>query len=304
MHNDYFEPLMVSKCPNNSCSEYIVELAFADGSIWDIVATCDQAYNVVSALAKAMQLGSLDKDARNKSCYSISRRLIIHVNDPKSESPKFTTTVDLTDRDQDTICAVIPDESHEMRVFQLMHLSMVICRDVQRRGGVLLHGALAAWNGKGVILAGPGGRGKTTAIRRLPRHWQSFCDDMTLIVLDNRGLYWAHPWPTWSTFMINGSGSTWNVQHAVPLTGIFFLEQASKDAFIPMGTAQSICLLNESTKQTSWSIPSHSEKNVLRELRLQRFDNICALAKNVSSYVLRIGVDGTFWKEIEKALNA
>ena len=103
--------------------------------------------------------------------------------------------------------------------------------------------------------------------------------------------------------MLNGPGGTWNVQHAVPLKGIFFLEQAQKDKFKPLGIAQSICLLNESAKQASWPIPGHSEKNVLRELRLQRFDNICALAKNVSSYVLRMGVDGAFWKEIEKALN-
>jgi len=301
--NDYFEPLIVSKYSMISNSEYIVELAFADGSFWDIVAADDRAYDVVSALAKTMQLESLDKNARNKSCYSIPRRLIVHVEDQKRDSAQLTTTAHLTVRGQDTICAVISDENNEMRAFQLMHLSMIICRDIQRRGGVLLHGALAAWNGNGVILAGPGGRGKTTASRRLPRHWQSFCDDMTLIVLDNRGLYWAHPWPTWSTFMINGPGRTWNVQHAVPLTGIFFLEQAHKDAFIPMGIAQSICLLNESAKQASWSIPGHSEKNVLRELRLQRFDNICALAKNVSSYVLRMGIDGAFWKEIEKALN-
>jgi len=284
-------------------TEHIIELAFADGSIWEIVAADDRAYDVVSALAKAMQLGSLDKNARNKSCYSIPRRLIVRDNDPKSESPELSKIDHLTDRDQDTICAVISDESHEMLALQLIHLSMVICRDVQRRGGVLLHGALAVWNGNGVILAGPGGRGKTTASRRLPSHWHSFCDDTTLVVCDNKGEYWAHPWPTWSTLMINGPGDTWNVQHAVPLTGIFFMEQANKDAFNPIGIAQSICLLNESAKQASWSILDHSERNVLRELRLQRFDNICNLAQVIPSYVLRMSPDGRFWQEIEKALN-
>jgi SynChlorMet cassette protein ScmC len=287
-----------------SCSNYIVELAFADGSIWDIVAADDRAYDVVSALAKTMQLGSLDKNSRNKSCYSIPRRLIVRVNDPKSKSPKLTNIAHLTDRDQDTICAMISDESHEMLAFQLMHLSMVICRDMQYRGGVLLHGASAAWNGNGVILAGPGGRGKTTASRRLPSHWHSFCDDTTLVVYDNNGEYRSHPWPTWSSFMINGPGGTWNVQHAVPLKGIFFLEQANKDAFIAIGIAQSICLLNESAKQAaSWSIPDHPKKNALRELRLQRFDNICELAKTIPSYILRMSPDGAFWEEIESALN-
>ena len=81
-------------------------------------------------------------------------------------------------------------------------------------------------------------------------------------------------------------------------------QQANKDAFISIGIAQSICLINESAKQTaSWSIPGHSKKNVLRELRLQRFDNICELTKTIPSYILRMSPDGAFWKEIEKALN-
>jgi len=286
-----------------SGNEYIVELALTDGSIWNIVAADGRAYAVVSALAKAMHLESVVKNVESKSRYSTPRRLIVHVEDQKRDSVQLTTTAHLTFLDQDTICAVISDESHEMRISQLMHLSLIICRDAQYRGGVLLHGALAGWNGNGVILAGPGGRGKTTASRRLPRNWQSFCDDTTLVVCDNKGAYWAHPWPTWSTFAFNGPGGTWNVQHAVPLKGIFFLEQEQKDKFKPLGIAQSICLLNESAEQASWPMPGHSEKNVLRKLRLQRFDNICALAKKVSSYVLRMGVDGAFWKEIEKALN-
>jgi len=278
-------------------------LALADGSIWDIVAADDRAYDVVSALAKTMQLQSPEKRDRNKSPYSSPRRLIVHIENPKKDSVTISTIARLTVKDQDTICVIVSNVSHEMRTFQLMYLSMIICRDAQYRGGVLLHGALAGWNGNGVILAGPGGRGKSTASRRLPHHWQSFCDDMTLVVCDKKGAYWAHPWLTWSTFMFNGPGGTWDVQHAVPLKRIFFLEQAHEDEFKPLGIAQSICLLNASAEQASWSMPGQSEKNALRELRLQRFDNICHLAKAIPSYVLRIGLAGAFWQEIEKALN-
>ena len=227
-------------------AENVAGLALADDSNWDIIVANDRAYDLVSALAKAMRLEAIDKNVQNKSRYSNYRQLIVHVEDPKKDSPPFPTTIHLTVKDQDFICALISDKSHEMRVIQLMYLSMVICRDAQFRGGVLLHGALAGWNGNGVILAGPGGIGKTTASKRLPHHWQSFCDDMTLVVCDNKGVYRAHPWPTWSTFMFDGPGGTWNVQHAVPLKGIFFLEQAHEDRFKPLGIAQSICLLNAS----------------------------------------------------------
>lgn len=281
----------------------VAELALADGSNWDIIAADDRAYDVASALAKAMQLQPPEKRGPNKSRSSILRRLIVHVKEQKNDEMPFPATVHFTVKDQDFICALISDENREMRAIQLMHLSMVICRDVQYRGGVLLHGAFAGCNGNGVILAGPGGIGKTTASKRLPHHWQSFCDDMTLTVCDNKGGYWAHPWPTWSTFMFDGPGGTWNVQHAIPLKGIFFLEQAHEDRFKPLGTAQSICLLNASAEQASWSMPGHLEKNMLRELRLQRFDNICDLAKTIPSYVLRMGIDGAFWKEMERAID-
>lgn len=103
--------------------------------------------------------------------------------------------------------------------------------------------------------------------------------------------------------MFNGSGGTWNVQHSVSLKGIFFLEQAHDDKFKPLGTAQNVCRLNASAEQVSWPMPHPEDKNVLRELRLQRFNNICDLAQNIPSYILRMGLDGTFWKEIERALN-
>ena len=103
--------------------------------------------------------------------------------------------------------------------------------------------------------------------------------------------------------MMGGNGGTWDVQHAVPLKGIFFLERAHEDELEPLGIAQSVCLLTESAEQTSWSMSSYSEKNELRGLRLLRFDNICALAQTVPSYVLSLGREGAFWQEIERALN-
>jgi len=42
-------------------------------------------------------------------------------------------------------------------------LSLVFARQAQAFGGVLIHGALAERDGMGVILAAPGGTGKSTA---------------------------------------------------------------------------------------------------------------------------------------------
>ena len=93
-------------------AENVVGLALADGCIWDIIAADDRAYDIISAITKIMQLKSPDKSAQRKSRYSIPRRLVILVEDPKRDSAKLPTTVDLTVKDQDFICILTePDAS-------------------------------------------------------------------------------------------------------------------------------------------------------------------------------------------------
>jgi SynChlorMet cassette protein ScmC len=175
----------------------------------------------------------------------------------------------------------------------------------QSDGGLLIHGALVERNGNGVLMAGRSKVGKTTASGRLPLSWHSLCDDVTLIVRDDLGGYWVHPWPTWSKFRGNGSGGRWMVERAIPLKGIFVLEQGVDEASA-LGCGQAVCLLSECAKQvTDYLI---KELNLSEEevsaYNLQRFENVCALAKAVPSYQLRLSLNGSFWMEIETALNA
>ena len=165
-----------------------------------------------------------------------------------------------------------------------------------------MHGALAERDGIGVILAAPGGAGKTTASNRLPAPWRSLCDDTTLVVRDPQGNYWAHPWPTWSRFMDGGPGSTWDVQSAVPVKGIFFLAQAGEDRVERVGPGHAVSLLVECVRQASTFMAPGLCKEELRALHLEQFNNLCALARVVPAHVLHISLTGTFWQEIEQAL--
>jgi SynChlorMet cassette protein ScmC len=183
-----------------------------------------------------------------------------------------------------------------------MQLSLVIARDVQARGGVLIHGALAERDGIGVILAAPGGTGKTTASNRLPAPWRSLCDDTTLVVRDPQGNYWAHPWPTWSRFLGGESGGTWDVQNAVPLEGVFFLSRAVEDRVESVGPGHAVSLLVECAEQASQLMAQDLKKEETRALRLERFNNLCALARIVPTHVLHISLTGAFWQEIEQTL--
>jgi hypothetical protein len=280
-------------------------LALADGTAWGIIAGDETATVTVSRLVQAMQL---------RPCNALIYRLCVFANgdgaytlgaNARYEHP-VTLSWNLVPSDDDHAfaCFFSPAPNNDMLVNQLIRLSLYIVRQTQRRGGFLLHGALAEKDGCGVILAGPGGVGKTTASRRLPSSWRSLSDDATLVVCDEKGAYWAHPWPTWSYFMSEGPGGTWDVNHAVPLKAIFFLQQAHQNRVEPVAPGQSACLLVELAEHTSWSMAHGEGKDVARTLRLERFENICTLVKDVPCYYLHLGLHGAFWKEIERVITA
>lgn len=202
-----------------------------------------------------------------------------------------------------TKCVLNPIKNDAMLASQLIILSLIIAREVELGGGLLLHGALVERDGQGVILAGPSGVGKTTISRRLPPPWRSLCDDTTLLIRDDQGVYWAHPWPTWSNFMFGGQGGSWDVHHAVRLAGIFFLNQATEDLASQVGPAEATCLLNEVAEQVSRLMLHTMSPDEVRAHRLRRFETICSTAKQAPVFRLRMSPAGTFWCEIEEVLH-
>jgi len=154
-------------------------------------------------------------------------------------------------------------------------------------------------------LAGPSGVGKSTAARRLPPPWRALADDATLVVRDATGVYWAHPWPTWSRFFgpEAGDGSdTWDVQRAAPLRAIVVLEQGPVDRIEPLGPGHAVALLSELAQQTSTYLVQGMSHAELAAFHRQRFDNLCALVRAVPAYLLHMSPDGAFWTAIEGVL--
>jgi len=182
---------------------------------------------------------------------------------------------------------------------QLCIIAQTIARQVQDRGGMLLHGALAERDGAGLVLAGPSGIGKTTASNRLSPPWRSRSDDAVLIVKGADGRYWAHPWPTWSRISRSCSvDPSWDVQRAVPLAAVCFLGQSEADAITPMGAGNAAGLLAQSAEQAAVLMPYTSVED-RRAKRVQRLDNACALARSVPAYQLELSLRGAFWRLLE-----
>lgn len=190
----------------------------------------------------------------------------------------------------------------DLSVWQLIHLSCGLAHHAELEGGIMVHGALAEWNGHGVVLAGGSKRGKSTASSRLLPPWRSLSDDTTLLMKSPDGIWWARAWPTWSKFLSNGPGGTWDVRHAVPLTAIYFLSQAQDDKVSPLNVGEAVCQLVEVSEQVLRLRSQPLNKEELRVMRLLRFDNICNLAQTVLSYQLHFNKNGTFWIEIERSI--
>jgi len=274
-------------------------LALADGSHWKITADDEEAETIVSQLGSVMQL-SKTIGTIEPSLNGNQRRLHVQVKAPASVADCY---IPLAAKSDGVFVSVLcPCKHWNGQYINLLTLSLILARNAQACGGVLVHGALAERDGMGIILAAPGGTGKTTASNRLPVPWRSLCDDTTLVVLDAQGSYWAHPWPTWSRFIDSESGGVWNVQEAVPLKGIFFLEQAVEDNVKRVGAGQAVSLLTECAKQASMFTIGLPEKE-LRDMYLERFNNLCDLASVVPVHMLDISLTGAFWQKIEQALD-
>jgi SynChlorMet cassette protein ScmC len=275
------------------------DLVLADGNRWEIAAGDEQAASIISQLGCAMQLcmatGAIEPPHRG-DLYRLLVQVDAHTSVADYDIPLAS------ENDDSVVCTLNPCDNLGILFLNLVRLSLVFARQAQARGGVLIHGALAERDGMGVIMAAPGGTGKTTASNRLPAPWRPLCDDTTLVVQDSQGNYWAHPWPTWSRFLDGGPGGTWDVQSAVPVKGIFFLSQAVEDRVERVGPGHAVSLLVDLAEQASQLMKRGLSKKETRALNLERFNNLCALTRVIPAHVLHISLTGAFWQEIERVL--
>ncbi|UCD84935.1 MAG: SynChlorMet cassette protein ScmC [Deltaproteobacteria bacterium] len=202
----------------------------------------------------------------------------------------------------DTICELGHEGARAMNYLVMWFSLFPVYQQTQHRGGISLHAALVERDGIGVLLAAPGEVGKSTCCRRIPRPWSSRCDDETMVVRVNGNGYMAHPFPTWSDYMWQDSGRTWNVQRGISLAAIFFLLQAETDEVIPLGQGQTALLINRSESCVVLRNREILDREEVMASRMRSFRNACGIAKAIPGYILRFSRSGRFWEEIEKVL--
>jgi SynChlorMet cassette protein ScmC len=200
------------------------------------------------------------------------------------------------------ICEIDDESNGDLDIIKMWIVTLGIALQVVDSGGALLHGALIERNGKGFVLAGPGGSGKSTLSRRLPPGWNVLCDDQVLLVPVDKDKYLAHPIPTWSEHLWKRSKKSWNFGSHVPLRAVFFIEQFETDQIISLGQGNTAVLISDSMTAVCnplWLTLSADDELIVKK---QFFDNACGIARSVPAYILRNNLDGRFWTEIEKVL--
>jgi signal peptidase I len=190
-------------------------------------------------------------------------------------------------------------------------VGLTIVRAESTNGGMLVHGALikipADHGGGGILLAGPGNIGKTTASRRFPAPWEALSDDASFIVRDRDGQYFAHPWPTWSRFIEDvggkaGSNDSWNVQSGIKLRGIFFLAQGKTEQITPLAASSAAACLMEAVQQVTTFMTLGMQQGEIQVLHKQIFNNAEALVRCIPAYTLKLNLTGPFWEKIAEIL--
>jgi SynChlorMet cassette protein ScmC len=203
------------------------------------------------------------------------------------------------------VCRMGPARGWNAEVLRMERIATAMAGQSLARGvRLLLHGALAVRDGSGFILAGPSGIGNSTASRRLPTPWEPLSDDCTLVVRDANGLYWAHPWPTWSLLRDNGPVASWPVEQAVPLKALLFLRQSPFDRAEPVATTPATALIMESAVQLARTVAVTPDGDANRSICRKYLRTAWALAAAVPAFRLQVSLTGQFWDEIERAVES
>ncbi|MFA4858094.1 MAG: SynChlorMet cassette protein ScmC [Candidatus Margulisiibacteriota bacterium] len=197
---------------------------------------------------------------------------------------------------QDTVFFAIKNISPLDISWVLLH----IFAHVIRAGGFPLHAAMLTKDKHAVLISAPGKTGKTTSCLKTRRPWKASCDDQ-VIVFKNNDHYFSYPLPTLTALPKKAifQGKTC---HPMRLSGIFFLEQATKDSVTPLPPSQAAVLLYQHMQFSSSGKSLFAVFRSRRQLEIKKLENASKLAQTIPCFILRAKLNGHFLQIIEKAL--
>lgn len=197
----------------------------------------------------------------------------------------------------------LQDQGSSIDYFRMRDTLSFLCTELLPSGALPLHAAFLSRKNDGVVIAAPGGTGKSTCAARAPPPWEGLGDDMAVIVRDTNGAYHAHPLPTWSDLTMRGhTEKTWDLRGNRPIRAVYFLEQADHDAAVPVGQGEAAVEITASAIQIIQLYLRHLDTPAARRFRADIFANASTLACRVPAFRLSATRHGRFWEEIERSM--
>jgi len=273
----------------------LFQLVMADGVRWHLHAPEEDAGRLLSNFAGLTGLDSPSPPPRTPPEPGETRKAVIRVGIRNLRWRHFPF-----EKNGEIQCYLGPVSTPRKMGIQILRLARIPAYTCELQGGLLVHGALVEKNGLGVILAGPGGAGKTTAAGRIPHPWRMLSDDLSLIARSPQGEYWAHPWPTFSRLRLGDLSGRWDVREAVRLGMVCMLSQHPRDRLHRLSFTHAVGELVEAAGQTRVFMTAEMDEPVARQVNLKRFHNAAAMAGALPVYRLQISLTGQFWRTIEE----
>lgn len=200
---------------------------------------------------------------------------------------------------KDILFEFTKEDYNELNFSRMQQSLFYIYQQAMLKGGIPFHCGFIELNSNGFLLVATSNIGKSTCCHRIPSPWKALSDDYALAVLNNRQ-YFVHPFPTWS--LLKSSEQTWNTQYHVPLSAIFFIEQAKSDKVIPIKKEEAALRTYRVSLDPLLNDISHISDKDERMFKNKLFENSCELVKTIPTFILRVSLKGKFWKKIEKSL--
>jgi SynChlorMet cassette protein ScmC len=301
--------------------ESLFKLQLSDGQAWQIVGSKELApwLNKFAALLglssnslngfpkiifKQITSHSEKSDLIEKGWYYSNNHRTTFWSDPEiKEEDHSGITFWFHPQKKDIICDPGQKATEKIDFLKMWLALYPISLKAQSKGGVPFHAGLVKKDGKGFLLAAPGGMGKSTCCRRIPPPWETLCDDEVIITHVDNGSYHVHPFPTWSDYIYNRpSSSLYAVERNVPLSAIFFLYKSQEDEVaIISKEATSVFIFNSAFQACyrNWRCLDSEERIIFRK---RLFTNACELAQRIPAYKLGVRLDGRFWEKMESVI--
>lgn len=162
-------------------------------------------------------------------------------------------------------------------------LRLLVALAAFRQGGLLFHGAGVAVDGRGVVLFGPSGIGKTTAARHA--RGPVLNDDLVLLMPATVG------WQVCATPFTNPT-QTQPRAGDLPLAALCRLEQSEQVALRPLSRAEALAAVLACVPVLTAHPP----------LVVPLFDRCTALLQAVPAYVLSLRPDDTYWDVLREVV--